>query len=305
MSTLSWVVFLVLILFLLILDLGVLNRADSGKMSVRKALFLSAFWIGISLLFNLWIYYSQGLESALNFFTGYLVEKALSIDNLFVFLIIFSYFQVEERWRHKVLFWGILGALAMRALFIAGGIALVTQFEWLLYVFGVFLIVTAIKLAQGKSQEIDLENNVLIRLLKKVLPIDSEDKDGHFFTKKGGIIHATPLFLALASIEFTDVVFALDSIPAIFGITQDPYIIYTSNIFAILGLRSLYFALQGMMDLFHYLHYGLAAILFIIGTKMLLKDFVHLPIPIALGLIAIILTISIAASLYYPEKKKF
>lgn len=271
-------------------------------MSNFEAIAISAFWIAISLLFNLWIYWSRGYDSAMNFLTGYLIEKALSVDNLFVFLLIFSYFHIPQEYRHKVLFWGILGAIILRGVFIALGVVLIQRFDWLFYVFGLFLIYSAYKLAMEKDKEIDPEKNPLILWLESYIPVTRTVKNGRFFVKINGILHATPLLLALISVETTDVIFAIDSIPAIFGITQDPFIIYTSNIFAILGLRALYFALANLMDLFHHLHYGLAAILFLIGMKMLTKDFFHLPISLALGLIAAILTFSILASLLWPKK---
>lgn len=301
MQLLPWILFSALILLLLSLDLFVFNRGNK-KITVSRALLFSGFWITISLLFNLWIYFDRGSEAALNFFAGYLIEKSLSLDNLFVFLLIFNYFQIEPRWRHKVLFWGILGALVLRAVFIIGGVALVSKFDWILYIFGFFLMFSAIKLAKDKDKEMLPENNWMIVALKKWLPVTHENPKGAFLVRKNGVTYATTLLLALVSVETTDVIFALDSIPAIFAITRDPFIIYTSNIFAILGLRSLYFAMDSLIQLFHHLHYGLAFILFMIGTKMLLKDVVHFSIYVTLCLIVLALGISIGASLLYPKK---
>lgn len=297
---LSWIIFSIVILFLLILDLGVFHRT-SHKISPREAILTSFFWIAISLLFNLWIYWDRGPDSAVQFLTGYLIEKSLSIDNIFVFILIFSYFRIPSEYRYKVLFWGIFGAIVLRGIFVALGVVLIERFNWMLYFFGMLLIYSAYKLALEKDKEINPENNILIKLVEKFIKVTHQDYQGNFFIRVKGVVHATPLFLALVSVETTDVIFALDSIPAIFGITQDPFIIYTSNICAILGLRALYFALASLMDYFHHLHYGLAAILFMIGTKMLLKDFFHLPILWALGFIALILLLSIVASLMWPK----
>ncbi len=296
----SWIIFSIVILFLLILDLGVFHRT-SHKISPREALLTSFFWIAVSLLFNLWIYWDRGPDSAVQFLTGYLIEKSLSIDNIFVFILIFSYFRIPSEYRYKVLFWGIFGAIVLRGIFIALGVVLIERFNWMLYFFGMLLIYSAYKLALEKDKEINPENNLLIILVEKFIKITHQDPQGKFFIRVKGAIHATPLFLALVSVETTDVIFALDSIPAIFGITHDPYIIYTSNICAILGLRALYFALASLMDYFHHLHYGLAAILLMIGIKMLLKDVFHLPILWALGFIALILLLSIIASLLWPK----
>ncbi|KAF3363287.1 hypothetical protein PHSC3_000178 [Chlamydiales bacterium STE3] len=303
MVFLSWVIFGLIIIFLLILDLGVIHR-KSHKMSSADAIWTSLFWIGVSLCFNLWVYWVKGADSGFQFLTGYLIEKALSIDNLFVFILIFSYFKTPEEQRYKVLFWGILGAIILRGVFIALGVVMIERFDWLLYFFGAFLIFTAYKLAIEQSKKIHPEKNPLFKLLERFIPITHKVHDGKFFVRLGGALHATPMLLALISVETTDVIFALDSIPAIFGVTTDPFIIYTSNIFAILGLRALYFALANLMDLFHHLHYGLAAILFFVGTKMLLKDFLHFPILVSLGLIALLLAFSMIASLIWSKVEK-
>lgn len=292
----SWIFFIILICFLLFLDLKVFHRNAAKEISIKKAILLSAFWIGISLIFNLWVFWSRGPESGLNFLAGYVVEKSLSVDNLFVFFLIFSYFGIPERWRQKVLFWGILGAFFLRGLFIAGGVVLISKFEWLIYVFGLFLIYSSYKLLK-KDQTIDLDKSLVLRSIKKILPLEKKNPKGQFFIKKERVLYATPMFLALMSVETADLIFALDSIPAIFGITNDPFIIYTSNVFAILGLRALYFALAGLIDLFYYLHYGLSAILLFIGLKMVFKDFFHPSIFLTLGVIATILIVTIVASL--------
>lgn len=302
-SLFSWIFFVLFILFLLFLDLNIFHKG-AKRPSIKKALIFSSVWIIISLLFCLWVYWAKGAEMGLKFLAGYLVEKSLSIDNLFVFLLIFSYFHIPDSLRHKVLYWGILGALVLRALFVAGGIVLVSKFEWIIYFFGLFLIYSAWKLAIEKDKKIDLEKSIIIRLVKKIIPITENNPQGRFFVRHHGVLHATPMFLALICVESSDLIFALDSIPAIFGITNDPFIIYTSNIFAILGLRSLYFALAELMDLFCYLHYGLAAILFFIGMKMVLKDYFHPPIAVTLGAILVILALSILASLVFKEEEK-
>lgn len=302
MAFLSWIIFAAVILIFLFLDLGVFHR-KAHKMSSKEAILISLFWIGVSLLFNVWVYWTRGPDSGIKFFTGYLIEKSLSVDNLFVFLLIFSYFRIPDKYRHKVLFWGILGAIILRGIFIALGVVLIERFDWLLYIFGLFLIYSAYKLALEKDKEIHPDKNPLILWLQKYVPISNNRDTPNFFEKINGVVYATPLFLALVSVESSDVIFALDSIPAIFGITNDPFIIYTSNIFAILGLRALYFTLENLMSLFHHLHYGLAAILFLIGTKMLLKDVYHFPISLALGLIAAILALSVIASLIWPKEE--
>lgn len=297
----SWFVFLAVVIFSLALDLGVRNATP--KKPVRHALKWSAFWIGLSLAFNVWVYFSRGSEAALNFFTGYLIEKALSVDNLFVFLMIFNAFQIPHHLRHKILYWGILGAFVMRALFICGGIVVVNLFQPIMYVFGAFLIYTGFHLLKKQTEEIHPERNPIIVRLQRLIPITHSMKSGSFFIKENGKIHATPLFLALIAVETSDLIFAIDSIPAIFGITTDPYIVLTSNIFAILGLRSLYFALEGMIDLFHHLHYGLAAALIFIGLKMVLEDWIHIPIAYSLGFIFLALSASIIASLIDKKPK--
>ena len=267
---------------MLALDLGVFHR-KAHEVQIKEALGWTAFWITLALLFNLGIYFWRGPEPALEFLTGYLIEKALSVDNIFVFLLIFSYFDVPLLYQHKVLFWGILGALIMRALFIVMGITLIQKVHWVIYIFGGFLILTGIKIALQKEKEIRPERNPVLRIFREFMPVSERYENGKFFLKKEGRYLATPLFIVLLVVETTDIVFAVDSIPAILAITLDSFIVYTSNVFAILGLRALYFALAGLMQLFHRLHYGLAAILVFVGIKMLLADIYKIPIGVALG----------------------
>ena len=297
------VVFNIFVLAMLVLDLGVFHRI-AHVVKIKEALVLSAVWITLALLFNLGIYFWRGPETALEFLTGYLIEKSLSVDNLFVFLLIFSYFRVPSHYQHKVLFWGILGALIMRAIFIAVGVTLVQKFNWVIYIFGAFLILTGIKMALQKGKEIHPGKNPVLRLFRRLMPVTDRYEDGNFFVNRDRRYLATPLFVVLLVVETTDVIFALDSIPAVLAITLDPFIVYTSNVFAILGLRSLYFALAGMMELFHYLHYGLSAILVFVGGKMLLADLYKIPIGTALGVVAGILVISAIASVVHPRKEE-
>lgn len=298
----SWFwLFNLLIGFLLVVDLLFFHKKNE-VVKVKEALWMSFFWISLALLFNLFIYYTKGQEAALNFLTGYLVEKSLSVDNLFVFLLIFSYFRVPKHLLHKVLFWGIFGAIFMRAIFILFGISLIQNFHWMMYIFGIFLIFTGVKLAIEQDKEMHPESNFFVRLFQRVVPMTPELVEDHFFIKKNGCYFATPLCLVLIVIETTDLIFAIDSIPAIIGITEDPFIIYTSNILAVLGLRSLYFALSNVLTLFHYLHYGLALILTFIGMKMLLSDYLAIPILVSLAIIGTILLLSIIGSILYPKK---
>jgi tellurite resistance protein TerC len=296
-----WVVFNLFVVAMLILDLGVFHR-KAHEVRIREALFWSAFWIVLSLLFNLGIYFWHGRQAALEFLTGYLLEKSLSVDNIFVFLMVFTYFRVPYVHQHKVLFWGILGALIMRALFILTGIALIQKFHWIIYVMGGFLVLTGIKMATQKDEEINPERNPVLRLVRRLLPVTEDYESGGFFVRRSGRLFATPLFIVVLVVETTDVIFAVDSIPAILAITLDPFIVYTSNVFAILGLRALYFALAGVMKLFHYLPYGLSFILVFVGVKMLLVDIYKVPISMALGTVAGVLIISVIASILFPPK---
>ncbi len=296
-----WAGFLLLVFALLALDLGVFQR-KAHEIQFKEALALSAFWVTLAVLFNLGIFIWRGSHSAMEFLAGYLVEESLSVDNLFVFLIIFKYFHVPGKYQHGVLFWGILGALVMRGFFIAAGISLLDRFQWLIYVFGGFLVFTAIRLWREKEQEIHPERNLMLKAVRRIMPVTNDYHEGKFFVRRAGRWLATPLFVVLLIVETTDIVFAVDSIPAILAITRDPFIVYTSNVFAILGLRSLYFALAGLMQLFHHLHYGLAFVLAFVGVKMLLSHVVHIPIAVSLGVIAATLGLSIAASLKWPQR---
>ena len=290
-----WIGFIALVLGLLALDLGVFHR-DAHEVTFREALGWSAVWVSLALAFNGWLAWQHGAEPGLEFLTGYLIEKALAVDNIFVILLVFATFHVPRAYQHRVLFWGILGALVMRAVFIFLGAALLERFHWIMYVFGGFLVVTGVKLLNQDEHEIHPERNPLFRLFTRLVPSVSEYHGGDFTVRKDGRLHATPLLLVLVCIEATDLVFAVDSIPAIFAVTTDPFIVFTSNIFAILGLRSMFFLLAGVMDRFHYLKIGLALVLVFVGTKMLLMDVYHLPIGISLGVIALILGAAIGAS---------
>jgi tellurite resistance protein TerC len=295
------VLFNIFVLAILALDLGVFHR-KAHEVKVKEALLWSFAWIALALVFNLGVYFWRGPQVALEFLTGYLIEKSLSVDNIFVFLLIFSYFRVPTLYQHKVLFWGILGALVMRAAFIIAGITLIEKFHWMIYVFGGLLILTGIKMAVEKEKEIHPERNPVIKLFRRIVPITEDYHDDRFFVKQANRILATPLFLALLIVETTDVIFAVDSIPAILAITTDPFVVYTSNVFAILGLRSLYFALAGLMQMFHYLHYGLSSILIFVGTKMILTDIYKIPIVISLAIIACFLFISVIVSVLRPQQ---
>jgi tellurite resistance protein TerC len=300
-SPLLWAAFNGFVLLMLALDLGVFHR-KSHVVNVKEAMIWTVVWIVLALGFAGGIYYWRGTGPMLQFVAGYLIEKSLSVDNLFVFLVLFSYFKVPPAYQHKVLFWGILGALVMRAALIAVGAALISRFHWTMYVFGGFLLLTGIKLALQKGEGVHPERNVVVKLFRRIWPVTDHYADGRFFVTRDGRRWATPLFLVLLTVEFTDLIFALDSIPAIFAVTPDPFIVYTSNVFAILGLRSLYFALAGVMNLFCHLKLGLAAILGFVGIKMLLVDVVHVPIGVSLAVVGSILLLSILASLIWPAK---
>lgn len=302
-SLLLWTVFNVFIITMLIIDLVVFHGKEHEE-SIREALIWTGVWITLALIFGIGVYYYMGTQTALDYYTGYLIEKSLSVDNIFVFLLVFSYFKVPAKYQHKVLFWGIFGALVMRLIFIFVGVALLEQFDWIIYVFGAFLVFTGIKLAMEKDKEVHPERNPILKLTRKIIPITKQYHGSNFFIKRMGKLIATPLFVVLIVIETTDLVFALDSIPAILAITRDEFIIYSSNAFAILGLRALYFALSGIMKLFHYLHYGLSLILVFVGVKMLLADFYHIPTPYALGFIGITLTVSVIVSIYFPKEEQ-
>jgi tellurite resistance protein TerC len=296
-----WIAFNVAVLALLALDLGVLQRRPH-VMRFREALAWCAFWVALAVGFGVLVYFWRGSQKAMEFAAGYLIEESLSVDNLFVFLMLFNYFRVERRYQRKVLSWGIVGALVTRATFILVGVGLIRMFHWVLYLFGAFVLWTAYKLLRGEQEQIDPERNWALRLVRRWVPITPEYEGGHFFVMRSGRRFATLLFVTVVVVESTDILFAADSIPAVFSITSDPFIVYTSNVFAILGLRSIYFALAGMMEAFHLLHYGLALILAFIGVKMLISGFVGIPTHIALAVVGAILAGSVAASLIWKEK---
>lgn len=296
-----WVVFNVFVLVMLALDLGVFHRG-SREISIKEALVWSTIWTILAFAFNLWIYYWRGKAVALAFLTGYLIERSLSADNIFVFYLIFSYFAVPKAYQYKVLFWGILGALFMRAFFIAVGVTLINRFEWIIYVFGVFLIVTGVRMGVSKEKEVHPERNPVLKLARRLFPITEQYEGEHFFVRRAGQMLATPLFMVLLLVETTDLIFAVDSIPAILAITTDPFIVYSSNVFAILGLRALYFALAGITQLFAYIHYGLAIILVFVGAKMLLAHVYEIPVGVSLGFIGGVLLVSAVASTLYARR---
>jgi tellurite resistance protein TerC len=295
-----WVAFNVFVVLLLILDLGVFNR-KSHTIAFREALFTSFGWIALALLFALLLYFWHGRTTTLEFLTGYVIELSLSVDNLFVFLLIFRFFKVPPEHQHKVLFWGILGALVMRGIFIMLGVGLMRRFEWLAYIFGAMLIYSGIKLFTQKDMDIQPERNPVLKMFRRFVPVTPDYAGNKFFIRQPRLL-ATPLLVVLLVVETTDLIFAVDSIPAILAITLDAFVVYTSNVFAILGLRSMYFALAGMMDLFHYLHYGLSIVLIFVGIKMILGHHVHIPTAVALGVVAGVLAISIIASVLHPQK---
>src|SRR5262245_4556632 len=300
---LFWVLFNLFVLVMLALDLGVFHRR-THVIRFKEAIAWSAFWVSLASAFAILRLFWQGQQKALEFTTGYLIEESLSVDNLFVFLMLFRYFRVDPTYQHKVLFWGIIGALIARGIFIASGVALINRFHWIIYIFGAFLIYTGFKMLKPMDTDIHPERSPVLRVARKYLRFSTEYDDGKFFTVQNGKRLATPLFMVLLAVETTDILFAVDSIPAILAITSDPFIVYTSNVFAILGLRSLYFALAGMMEVFRFLHYGLAAILMFIGGTMLASNYIQIPIVIALGAVAGVLAISVLASLLFPAPRK-
>jgi TerC family integral membrane protein len=299
---LIWIAFNVFVLGMLALDLGVFHR-KAHAVTMREAGIWSVVWIALAMVFNLGIYFAWGQEKALEFLTGYVIEKSLSVDNLFVFLMIFQYFATPSQYQHRVLFWGILGALILRAIFIATGAVLLSNFHWMMYIFGAFLVMTGIKMYLQGDEKIEPERNPVVRLFERWVPISKAYDGQKFFIRREGRIHATLLMLVLIVVETTDVIFAVDSIPAIFAITQDPFIVYTSNVFAILGLRALYFMLAGIMEMFVYLKVGLSFVLCFVGAKMMLVDIYKIPIGASLAVIGGVLLLSIAASwLIQPQK---
>lgn len=296
-----WIGFNLVILALLALDLGVFHRS-SHRVGTREALIWTGVWVTLGLLFSVAVFYWRGSETALEYLTGYLIEKSLSVDNIFVFLLIFSHFRTPAAYQHKVLFWGIIGALLMRFAMILVGAALLERFHWLIYLFGAFLVAAGLRMALAPTHAVDLEANWLVRMLRKRMRITAGYEGDRFIVERDGVRWATPLLVVLLVVEGADLVFALDSIPAIFAITKDPFIVYSSNVFAILGLRSLFFALAGVMDRFHLLKKGLALVLGFVGVKMLISDFYKIPIVLSLGVIALILTAAVVLSLLFPKQ---
>jgi tellurite resistance protein TerC len=297
-----WVAFNAFVVLLLAVDLGIFHR-KAHEVGLREATAWSIAWVVLSLLFAGGIYMYAGARPATEFLTGYLIEKSLSVDNIFVMVLIFSYLGVPSRYQHRVLFWGILGALVMRGAFIAVGALLLSTFHWVIYIFGALLVVTGVRMAFREEKPPEIEGNPLVRLASRFVPMTPRYHGQKFFAIENAKRVATPLFLAVLLVEFTDLIFALDSIPAIFGITRDPFLVYTSNVFAILGLRALYFVLAGVVAKFHLLRFGLAVILVFVGVKMLIDGIYEIPVFVALAVIAIILTITIVASLLIPPKK--
>jgi tellurite resistance protein TerC len=300
-SPLLWAGFIVFVLAMLVIDLGVFHR-KAHEVSLKEAGIWSAVWVALAVVFNVGVYVWFGPERALEFTTGYLIEKALAVDNIFVFVVIFLAFAIPAIYQHRILLWGVLGALVMRAAFILVGGAFLQRFHWAIYVFGGILAITGIKLLIQRNQEIHPERNPLVRAFQRILPVTHESAGDKFTVLRNGRRHATPLLLALVAIEVSDLIFAVDSIPAIFAITSDPFIVFTSNIFAILGLRSLYFLLSGVITKFVYLKVGLSVVLIFVGAKMLLMDLYGVPIVASLGIIAGILGISIVVSLVKPPR---
>lgn len=297
-----WVLFNIFIVSMLIIDLMVFNK-DPKEITIKHSLIWTGVWVVMAVIFGIGLYFYMSPEKSLHFFTGYLIEKSLSVDNIFVFLLIFTYFGVEPKYQHRVLFWGIFGALFFRLIFIVAGVALIEQFHWVIYIFGAFLIFTGIKLAFEKDKEIRPDRNPVLKLVRRFVPVTKEFHEQQFFIKKRGKWIATPMFIVLVMVETTDIVFAFDSIPAIMAITRDTFIIYSANAFAILGLRALYFALSGVMRLFHYLHYGLSFILVYVGTKMMLEDIYQIPVIVTLAVILSSIGLSILFSILYPKKE--
>ena len=299
----AWLAFGVIILVLLVLDMKVFHR-KSGVITIKQSLLWTGFWIALALLFNLGIWIWKGSTPATEYLTCYLIEKSLSVDNLFVFLMVFSFFAVPIAYQHKVLFWGIIGAIVLRLAFIEAGATLLYNFDWVFYIFGAFLIIAALKMAFQKEKELHPEKNPVLRVFRKLFGTTKNYEGDRFFVKRLGKYVATPLLITVIVIETTDLVFALDSIPAAFSITLDKFIVYTSNIFAILGLRSLYFALAGIMPLFHYLKYGLVVVLMFVGVKMLIAHYYKIPTGIALGVVAVVLIIAVIASVIRNRRNK-
>lgn len=301
-TPLHWIAFITFILVAIALDLGVFHR-KAHKFSIKESLVWSVVWVTMAIAFGLWILHGYGRQPALEFFTGYIIEKSLSVDNLFVFLVIFRVFAVKEEYQHSVLAYGIVGALLMRGVMIAAGAALVERFDWIMYLFGAFIIYAGLHMLVAREAESHPENNFLVRYVSKHIRLTREYREEHFFVRENGKLFATPLFLVLLVVEFTDVTFAVDSIPAIFGITRDPFIVFTSNVFAILGLRTLYFLLAGVLDKFVYLKVALALVLIFIGAKMIVEPWLHISVGLSLGVVMGMLAIAVVASLVVKPKR--
>lgn len=302
-ETVFWIAFNAFIIIMLAIDLGVFQRKDH-VIGLKESLLWFFFWVILALAFNVVVYYWRGEQKALEFLTGFLIEKSLSVDNLFVFIVIFSYFGVPKKYEHKVLFWGIFMTLVLRGIFIFAGVALFEAFHWMIYLFGGILLYTAIKMALfPDSEQTDLSNNFTVRMCRKLFPVSDHYHEGNFFTMENGRKTATPLFLVLMVIAFTDVLFAVDSIPAVLAITSDPFIVYTSNVFAILGLRAIYFALASLMPLFRFLKHGLSAILAFVGIKMLISGYYHIDTFLSLTIVVSMLALSMVLSLMFKKRK--
>jgi tellurite resistance protein TerC len=296
-----WIGFNLFVLAMLALDLGVFHRR-AHAVSLKEASIWSVVWITLAMIFNAGLYFFAGSEPALQFFTGYLIEKSLSVDNIFVFVLLFTFFKVPAPFQHRVLFWGILGALVMRGMMIALGVVLLEMFHWIVYLFGAFLIFTGIRMAFHKETELHPEHNPLLRLVRRVVPVTNDYERDRFIVRRAGQVLVTPLLLVLLVVETTDLIFALDSIPAIFAVTRDPFLVYTSNIFAILGLRSLYFVFANVMGKFYYLKLGLAVVLSYVGVKMVLADIYHIPTALSLAVIAVVLAVAVVASIVRAQR---
>jgi tellurite resistance protein TerC len=298
---LFWILFNLFVLAMLALDLGVFHRS-SHAVKLREAMIWSVVWIALAAIFAVIVYFWHGRPASLEFVTGYVIELSLSVDNLFVFLLIFRYFKVSSAHQHKVLFWGIVGALVMRGVFIIVGVGLINRFHWVIYIFGALLVYSGIKLFFQSESEVHPEKNPILRLFRRFVPVTADYHGDNFFVRRPRL-YATPMFVVLLVVETTDLLFAVDSIPAILAITRDAFIVYTSNVFAIMGLRSMYFALAGMMEMFRYLHYGLALVLTFVGAKMLASHYYEIHTEYALGVVGGILLISVLASVAHPAKK--
>ncbi len=299
---LFWILFNLFVLGMLVLDLGFLQR-DGHTVKFREALTWSLIWIGLACAFAVLVFFWHGRGTAVEFVTGYVIELSLSVDNLFIFLLIFRYFRVAPEHQHKVLFWGIVGALVMRAIFIVVGIGLIRRFHWITYIFGALLVYSGIKLFCQQGAGIEPDNNPVVRLFRRWVPVTEDYAEDKFVVRRERL-YATPLLVVLVLVEVTDLLFATDSIPAVLAITLNPFIVYTSNVFAILGLRSMYFMLAGLMDLFHYLHYGLAVVLIFVGAKMVSADYYRIPTVVALGVVGGVLLVSVLASLLHPRSQE-